>query len=150
MNDEHRKCSGTYLKVIRFPQQTNPDGFVVLYLRPANTFLMLGYWCGYERAFAAGTWDLRRSEVLLEGRGRVATDAVVGPGGRTFERTFRHIDSRNTPGLEASEELQDWSLLSWKGPLMYIGQRTIIDPDGEWLPGSMEAVDEWIRRVREV
>jgi hypothetical protein len=40
-----------------------------------------------------------------------------------------------------------WSLLSWTGPLAYVGQRTIIDPDGRWLPGTMEVVDAWIEEV---
>jgi hypothetical protein len=35
---------GTYLKVIRFPEPPNPDGFVVLYLRPNGRFLLVGYW----------------------------------------------------------------------------------------------------------
>ena len=50
----------------------------------------------------------------------------------------------HTPTLTAATELREWSLLSWVGQFSYVGERTIINPDGEWLPDSLAAVDQWI------
>ena len=144
---DFEKGVGTYLKVIRFPEPPNPDGFVVLYLRPDGRFLLVGYWSGYERSVAAGTWDRHGSEVRLKGKGRLSTDAIPSPEGGRFERTFTMENVRSTPSLTTSHELKGWSLLSWTGPFMYVGQRTVIDPDGRWLPDSLATVDEWIEKV---
>lgn len=147
LSEDFEKGVGTYLKVIRFAEPTNPDGFVVLYLRPGGRFLFAGYWSGYERSLAAGRWVRRGVEVRLEGRGRLATDAIPGPEGGRFDRVFMVEDANHTPVLIASHEMEGWSLLSWTGPLVYVGQHTIIDPDGRWLPGSMPIVDAWIEDV---
>jgi len=138
------KGVGTYLKVIRYSEPTNPDGFVVLYLRPNGRFLFVGYWSGYERSLVTGRWVNQGTEVRLEGRGRLATDVIPGPEDERFERIFTVEDSNHTPSLMASNELKGWSLLSWTGPFTYVGQCTIIDPDGRWLPRSMSVVDAWI------
>lgn len=90
---------GTYLKVVRFSEPTNPDGFVVLYLRPNGRFLFAGYWSGYERSLAAGGWVRQGVEVRLDGRGLVATDAIPGPEGGRFERVFTVEDANHTPPL---------------------------------------------------
>jgi hypothetical protein len=37
--------------------------------------------------------------------------------------------------------------VSWTGPFMYVGQDTIIDPDGRWLPDSLSSVDKWIEEI---
>jgi len=145
--NEYEKGCGTYLKVIRFPQPSNPDGFVVLYLRPSGRFLLAGYWAGYERTVAAGNWERQGAALHLKGRGRVEADFVPGPGGGRFERVFTVQDVHFTPYLTASDELRGWSLLSWTGPFAYVGQRTIIDPDGRWLPDSDAAVDAWIQAI---
>jgi len=145
--EDFEKGVGTYLKVVRFPASTNPDGFVVLYLRPNGLFLFVGYWSGYERSMAAGHWVREGAELRLEGRGRLSTDTIPGPEGGRFERVFTVEDANHTPCLTASNELKGWSLLSWTGPFTYIGQRTIIDPDGRWLPDSVSAVDGWIAEV---
>jgi hypothetical protein len=148
--EDFEKGVGTYLKVVRFAEPTNPDGFVVLYLRPGGEFLLVGYWSGYEHSVATGTWERQGSEVRLKGNGRLSTDTVPGPEGGRFERTFTVENLNHTPSLIASEELKGWSLLSWTGPFMYVGQRTIIDPDGRWLPDSLTKVDQWIQEVRRV
>ena len=148
MEEEFERGVGTYLKVLRFAAPTNPDGFVVLYLRPSGEFLFIGYWRGYERSAAAGTWERQGSEVRLKGNGRLSIDTGPGPEDGHFERTFTVENSHHTPSLTASEELKGWSLLSWTGPFMYVGQHTIIDPDGRWLPDSLMKVDEWIKQVR--
>lgn len=145
--EDFENCVGTYLKVLRFSEPTTPDGFLVLYLRPNGRFLFAGYWSGYERSAAAGRWVRQGVEVRLDGRGRVATDAIPGPEGRRFERIFAIQDTNHTPSLIASNALAEWSLLNWTGPLAYVGQHTIIDPDGRWLPGSMPVVDAWIEQV---
>ena len=138
---------GTYVKVVRFSEPPNPDGFIVLYLRPSGRFLLVGYWTGYERSAAAGIWQRRASEVHLNGMGRLSTDTIPGPGGGRFERVFAVGNANYTPSLTASQELKGWSLLSWTGPFAYVGQRTIIDPDGRWMPKSLPEVDEWIGQI---
>ena len=143
--EEFELCAGTYVKVVRFYEPTNPDGFIVLYLRPEARFLFLGYWRGYERSLAAGHWSNHESEVQLQGRGRVSTDAPPGHEG-DFSRTFRLEMLHHTPTLTAATELREWSLLSWVGPFSYVGERTIINPDGEWLPDSPSVVDQWIEK----
>jgi hypothetical protein len=145
--EDFEKGVGTYLKVVRFSEPTNPDGFLVLYLRPNGRFLFAGYWSGYERSVAAGDWVRQVAEVRLKGRGRVSTDAIPGPDGGRFERVFNVQDANHTPSLIASKALEGWSLLGWTGPLAYVGRHTIIDPDGRWLPGSMSSVDSWIDQV---
>jgi len=146
--EDFERDSGTYLKVIRFSEPTNPDGFVVLYLRPKGRFLLVGYWRGYEHSAAAGTWERKSSEVHLKGKGRLSLDTPAFPpdGGR-FERIFNVEIANHTPGLTAAGELEGWSLLGWPGPFFYVGQQTIIDPDGAWMPNSLSKVDEWISKV---
>ncbi|HUW12504.1 MAG TPA: hypothetical protein VM537_22450 [Anaerolineae bacterium] len=145
--EDFEKGVGTYLKVVRFAEPLNPDGFLVLYLRPHGRFLFAGYWSGYERSLAAGRWLRQDTDILLEGRGRLETDMLPDPEGGRFERLFTVEDANHTPFLLATSELTGWSLLSWKGPFAYVGQHTIIDPDGQWLPGSMSVVDAWIDEV---
>ena len=141
------KGVGTYLKVVRFSEPTNPDGFVVLYLRPNGHFLFAGYWNGYERSVVAGTWARHGDEVQLKGNGRQSTDTIPGPEGSRFERVFKVENANSTPSLIASSELKGWSLLGWTGPFMYVGQRTVINPDGRWLPDSHSTVDGWIEEL---
>lgn len=137
---------GTYLKVVQFPEPTNPDGVVVLYLRPTGLFLLLGYWRGYERSVVAGTWSKREDTVNLDGRGETSTDAPPNQGGR-FQRTLRTEMQNYTPVLVAASELDGWSLLGWPGPFAYVGQTTIINTDGEWLPASIDDIDAWIDKL---
>jgi hypothetical protein len=138
---------GTYLKVIRFMEPPNPDGLVVVYPRPSGQFLFVGYWRGYERSFAGGTWERNGSEVHLKGRGSISIDVVPGPEGGDFDCVFTVGDVNHTPSLTASCELKEWSLLSWTGSFMYVGQYTIIDPDGQWMPNSPPKVDSWIAEI---
>jgi hypothetical protein len=140
---EFEQCAGTYLKVIRFHEPSHPDGFVVLYLRPGGRFLFLGYWEGYERSVAAGRWSKNESEFQLEGRGRGSGCCPPGHQGR-FSRTLKLALIHHTPMLTATTEQREWSLLSWVGPFMYVGEQTVINPDGEWLPDSLAVVDQWI------
>jgi hypothetical protein len=85
-------------------------------------------------------------EIHLKANGRLSTDSLLGPEGGRFERSFTVENVHETPSLTASEKLKGWSLLSWTGPFMYVGQYTIIDPDGRWLPDSLSSVDEWIEK----
>ena len=135
------------MKVVRFSEPPNPDGFVVLYLRPKDLFLFLGYWAGYERSVAAGQWTRDGTEIRLVGRGHLQTDTIPSPEGGGFERTLMVEDDNRTPRLTASEGLKGWSLLSWAGPFVYVGQHTVIDPDGCWLPNSLSAVDARIGEI---
>lgn len=81
-------------------------------------------------------------------RGRLETDDLVPtPEGGHFERVFTVEQAKHTPLLMASDELKGWSLLSWTGPLAYVGQHTVIDPDGDWLPSSMSLLDALIEEV---
>lgn len=146
-DDEDRV--GTYLKVVRFPEPTNPDGFVVLYLRPAGSFLFLGYRRGFERSVVAGTWSTRDEVVSLAGGRRVSTDAPQNQAGR-FRSFFRADLQDHTPVLVGVSEQAGWSLLGMPGPLAYVGRETIVDPDGEWLPRSLEAIDAWVERLMAV
>lgn len=138
---------GTYLKVVRFAEPSNPDGFIVLYLRPDSRFLFLGYWAGYERTAAAGVWSKSDRQLSLRGRGIVAADFVPGGERRHLERVLTLDDQGLTPTLVADNELEGWSLLSWRGPFAYVGKQTIIDPDRQWLPDSLPAVEAWIDRI---
>jgi len=137
--------TGTYLKVVRFAQPTNPDGVIALYLRPDSRFLLLGYWRHYEHSYASGTWVRQGGEIHLEGRGHLATDSsICAPDNGRFRRGFLMETVVCSPSLVASEELKGWSLLGWRGTYAYAGQNTIIDSDGQWLPTSLTAVDKWI------
>lgn len=57
-------------------------------------------------------------------------------GGR-FQRVLKIGMQNSTPLMVAAGEMERWSLLGWPGPFTYIGQSTLIDPDGEWLPHSL-------------
>jgi hypothetical protein len=140
-------CCGTYVKVVRFTEPPNPDGFIVLYLRPGGRFLFIGYWLGYENSVAAGYWTKRESEYHLQGYGRVRSDAPPCHHGR-FVRTLKLETVRHTPILTAAEELKEWSLLSWVGPFTYIGEHTVI-PNTKELPDSLAVVDQWIDEIVE-
>ena len=142
--DAFEKGAGTYLKVVRFSEPTNPDAFIVLYLRPSGRFLFVGYWEGYERTAAAGQWVREGSQVRLEGRGDASTDSLPGPAADAFTHLLAWDLSNHTPTLTAPAELKGWSLLSWTGPFAYVGQVTVIDPDGAWLPSSISDVDRLI------
>jgi hypothetical protein len=135
-------CVGTYLKVIwpTFPT----DAFVILYIRPDNHFLFAGYWAGFERSVAVGNWERHESTVRLIGTGNLSLDVFPGPEGGSFERLFAIEETHFAMSLVASSELKGWSLLGWAGSYNYVGQQTVIDPDGNWLPVSLSQVDEWI------
>lgn len=139
---EFERCTGTYVKVVRFSEPSNPDGFIVLYLRPEGRFLFVGYWFGYEKSVAAGHWTKRESEYHLHGCGRVRSDAPPDQEGR-FDQVLKLEMVNYTPTLTAAAELKGCSLLSWVGPFTYVGERTII-PNAEGLPDSLSAVDQWI------
>jgi hypothetical protein len=137
---------GTYLKVVRFPEPPNPDGFIVLYLRSTGLFLFLGYWRGYERSAVAGRWSRHDDAVSLDGCGETSTDAPPRQAGK-FQRTLKADVQNHTPVLVGASEFTGWSLLGWTGPFIYIGRATVINPDGEWLPRSCDEVDAWIERL---
>ncbi len=139
------QCSGTYVKVVRFTEPTNPDGFIVLYLRPEGRFLFVGYWLGYESSVAAGHWSKRESEYHPQGYGRVRSDTPPDHQER-FARILKLEIVNHTPTLIAAEELKGWSLLSWVGPFTYIGEQTII-PNTKGLPDSLAVVDQWIDEI---
>jgi hypothetical protein len=137
---------GTYMKVVRFSESTNSDGFIVLYLRPGGYFLFLGYWRGYERSSVAGRWVQEDGVVGLDGAGHISSDSldsVAAP----FQQSFAIQDQRRTPILVSSSEKEGWSLLSWKGPYAYVGESTVVDPDAQWLPKSLAIVDKRIEEL---
>jgi len=142
---DFEQCTGTYLKVVRFHEPSNPDGFIVLYLRPGGRFLFIGYWLGYENSVAAGYWSRCESDYHLQGFGRVRNDSIPCQYAR-FKRILKLEMVHETPTLTADEELKDWSLLSWVGPFTYIGERTVI-PTTKELPDSLAAVDKWIDEI---
>ena len=141
------ECSGTYAKVVRIHEPLNPDGFIVLYLRPDGRFLFIGYWLGYENSVAAGYWSKRESDYHLAGYGRVKGDAPPCHEGR-FVRILKLEMVHHTPTLTAAVELKGWSLLSWVGPFTYIGEHSVI-PDTKELPDSLAVVDQWIDEIVE-
>jgi hypothetical protein len=145
--DAFEKGAGTYLKVVRFSEPTNPDAFIILYLRPSGRFLFVGYWEGYEQTAAAGQWVREGSVVRLEGRGHASTDSRPGPEAGVFRHVLTWDLTNHTPTLTAPAELKGWSLLSWTGPFLYVGQFTVIDPDGTWLPHSISDVDRMIGHI---
>lgn len=117
----------------------------MLYLRPDGRFLFIGYWLGYENSVAAGSWSKRESEYLLQGYGRVKSDAPPCHEGQ-FVRVFKLEMVHQTPTLIAAEGLKGWSLLSWVGPFTYISEQTVI-PETKELPDSLVAVDQWIDQM---
>ena len=135
---------GTYLKAIWYPDS---EALLVLYLRPQGRFLFAGYWSGYAHSIAAGQWLKQGMEVSLIGHGHHTTDAIPGPGSGAFHRVFSLDNSSFTPTLLATGELDDGSLLGWKGPFEFVGRHTVIDPDGRWLPSSMSDVDARIKSL---
>ena len=56
MFEDFENGVGTYLKVVRFPEPSNPDGFVVLYLRSTGSFLVFGI-LAWLRAIR-GSWHM--------------------------------------------------------------------------------------------
>ncbi|MCG6880962.1 MAG: hypothetical protein LJE96_17685 [Deltaproteobacteria bacterium] len=141
------KEAGTYLKVVRFGETMNPDGFIVLYLRPNNLFLLLGYWRGYERSQPMGRWVKHGVNLHLDGHGQLSADFFApAHANARFERSFSVKEVVHTPYLVTSKEMKKLSLLGWRGTFTYAGQHTIIDPDGEWLPASLSDVDRLIEK----
>lgn len=143
----HRPLAGTFVKVVRSSETWNPDSYRVLYLRPNGTFLFLGYWPNYEWTVAGGLFTHKDMEVTLQGKGVLRGDFNREGEQRALERTFRLEEVAHTPTLFAEVELPGWSLLSWRGAYTYIGLNTIFNPDGKWLPDSLESVDEKIRQT---
>jgi hypothetical protein len=141
------KGAGTYLKVVQFQERTDPDGLVVLYLRPSGLFLFVGYWKGYERSMAAGRWSNNGADIVLEGYGNVSSDDIRFTHDEPFQRVFTVEHAKDPLNLGAATALDGWGLLGLTGPFMYVGQRTIIDPDGEWMPGSFASIDEMIEQL---
>ena len=133
--------TGTYLKVIRFPERTNSDAHVVLYLRPRGRFLFLGFWPGYERSSVAGDWSIVERKVVLIGDGSVAGDSLMVRGTSEFRRSFRIAEEHSTPVLVSDADLKGWSLLSWRGPFSYVGKDYVVDPGLGWLPKVIGEVD---------
>jgi len=146
-NAETELYAGTYLKVIRFSEPTNPDGFVILYLRPNGRFLFIGYWLGYELSVVGGTWTMVPPTLHLRGYGQMTGDAFVD-GKKQFLRIFELATVHATPTLTAEAELKGWSLLSWTGPFAYVGEHTIINPTRQ-LPESIADVDRWTTQFQQ-
>jgi hypothetical protein len=142
-----RNDYGTYLKVPKMSGPIDNDAFIVLYLRPQWQFLMLGYWQGYELSKAMGQWSRSESNITLHGAGIVNSDCQ-NTDWRPYDRGFVIEKVNFTPTLTARGICKDWSLLSWEGPFNYVGETTIIDPDGEWMPKSIADVDKWIENQR--
>lgn len=134
-------CAGTYVKGVRFSEPTNPDGFIILYLRPDGRFLFVGYWRGYEKSFAAGYWRANNSELELDGFGSVRADSGEHTG-RFLQKLALELNYY-TPMLVVAKEAEGWSLLSWLGAYSYIGEDTVL-PLGGALPNSLPEVDECI------
>jgi hypothetical protein len=146
ISEDFEKGVGTYLKVVKFHEPSNPDGFIVLYLRPSGRFLLLGSWQGYERSAVAGRWSKDQAVIRLEGNGATSIDSVGSERAGRFEREL-HLQTQNhTPVLVAPTELSEWSLLGWRGPFTYAGLNTIINGDG-WLPRSDADIENWISRI---
>ena len=137
---------GTYVKVVvsghsRFPR----DSFVVLYLRPNETFLFLGR-SDFERTVMAGRWSVMDESVQLDGFGRVfgCCPDYLGPG--HVQRTLKYGMNHSSPVLTAAEELPGWSSLSRAGDYSYLGGETVFDPNRGWLPQTIEDVDKMIEQ----
>jgi hypothetical protein len=146
IHEDFENGVGTYLKVVRFSEPTNPDGFVVLYLRSNGTFLLLGYWKGYEPSVVAGRWSREGDTIQVRGVGNRSTCTPPDAQGQ-YQRQVDVQMENDTPILVASTDLTGWSLLGWKGPFAYVGRETLVDPDGMWLPKSSDEVDAWINRL---
>ncbi|MBN1136077.1 MAG: hypothetical protein JXM73_05805 [Anaerolineae bacterium] len=146
--DSVKNYVGTFLKVIhRLGPIRQDDTIIVLYLRPRKRFLFAGYWPGYERTAAAGKWSKRGQTISLSGQGTLSADFLLTSERRPLSRVFTIVNQAFTPTLTAEQELEGWSLLSWVGPFTYVGESTVIDPDGRWLPDSLVTVDAWIERI---
>ena len=125
----------------------------------SGTFAFLGEWRGYEVSIALGTWKHEfdglapqyvptgpdghgdtGSVVVLTGVGRhLSMDRrPFDNNWRNFQRTFRVVMSHFSPTLQAEDEYKGWSLLGWKGPFSYVGERQFISPASTGLPTSME------------
>lgn len=135
--------TGLYYQVVRFGGQ---PAHHLLYLRPGGRFLALGYWLGYERTIAAGTWREQAEGIELAGRGESVTDVMPSPEPPAYVRLFRHRMVDGVSALEADAELNGWSLLSYRGPLVLQSSDRIKDQAG-WLPTDLAEVDKWIDRI---
>ncbi len=140
----YRVYSGAYVEVLRSGLQ---DEFIVLYLRPDGRFLLLGYWPFFERTSVAGKWTKSGNQIRLTGRGAITSDAIFEDDWHSYDRLLALDDRRDARVLTAESPLSGWSLLEWPGPFAYVGKETVIDPDGKWLPGSLDLVDAWIDHI---
>lgn len=142
--------AGTYYQSIRFPPDA--DAHHVLFLRPSHRFLALGYWSGYEYSAAAGDWDISGVSATLTGRLFRESDDTFDTLPLCYERQFRLVDSDDGLALIADSASPSYSLLGHRGVLRYMGPDTTIEKLRildwrEWLPRTLDRVDEWIDRI---
>jgi hypothetical protein len=65
---------------------------------------------------------------------------------RRHEREFNLVIENDSRALFTDIEHKDWSLLSWRGRLNYLGRRHFFDLDNDQLPRSFDEVETWAKR----
>jgi hypothetical protein len=123
------------------------EAHLVLYLLPVGLYLFVGSWIGFELTVAVGHWSEAGGRIRLTGVGRqLMTDVSPSIGHRPHQRELRIVFSGQAPVLVADTEDEGWSLLSWKGPLYFLGQRHWFPVPSDLLPHSYREIEPWIRQ----
>lgn len=139
-------ATGTYVKVIQFTPSIGGDAHLVLYLLRSGLYLFIGHWRGYELTIAAGRWIEKDDRVHLTGVGTTLSADFL-PNSSTTREYNREFGTRvdgYSPMLVAEAEYEGWSLLSWRGNLIYLGRFHYFDLKDERLPNSWREIELWV------
>lgn len=138
--------TGTYLKAVS--NGMDGDAYQVLYLLETGRFMFTGWWRGYELTIAGGVWMDLDNAVNLQGSGQTLLhdSPEVTRQMRPFERTFNIGRVSFSPELTGDCSLDDWSLLGWRGPLVYAGRVQFFPIEHSGLPRAHEDIDAWVQR----
>ena len=99
------------------------------------------------KPLVVGRWSVAAHMVKLDGFGRIDGDALPNPVLSRFLRTFTYDVTDFSPILTAKDdELPGWSLLGWAGLYSYMGWEFVFNPDGGWLPQSIQDIDGMIEK----
>ncbi|MCH7912327.1 MAG: hypothetical protein IH856_04715 [Deltaproteobacteria bacterium] len=139
-------ATGTYVKVIQFTPSIGGDAHLVLYLLKSGLYLFIGHWRGYELTTPVGRWIEKGDRVHLSGVGATVSADILPNSSTTreYNREFVTRVDGYSPMLVAEAEYEGWSLLSWRGSLIYLGRSHYFDLEDERLPGSWQEIEPWV------
>jgi hypothetical protein len=146
---------GVYLKRWALPDrqgiQGDPGLEISLCLFANGRFAYVGYWRLYELTTAFGSWRQDGLIIHLAGYGEIhsSDSEPFQRGSRPFHRTFTYYVEKDTPYLLALDEPTKWSLLSWRGPYEFRGERLEMNLGPTGLPTTWDALGRLATRLAE-